>query len=95
MWNKICCKVAALTRLIDNGAYLNHFTMLSQDKSIKSADREKLKGYVLRWRKLKVLLGYAFFHDILKPIGILSKILQEEKALDEMKLRMSQLSRKS
>ena len=38
-------KVAALTRLIDrHGAYLNHLTMLSQHKSIKSADREKLRG---------------------------------------------------
>ena len=95
-------KVAALTRLIDRyGAYLNHLTMLSQDKNIKSADRKKLKGYVLRWRKSKVLSGCAFFHDILKPIGILSKILQEDelcivrvieaflktkKVLDEMKL---------
>ena len=40
-------KVAALARLIDRyGAYLNHLTMLSQDRQVKSADQEKLKGYV-------------------------------------------------
>ena len=51
-------KVAALARLIDRyGAYLNHITMLSQDRKVKSADREKLKGYVLQWRKSKVLLA--------------------------------------
>ena len=73
-------KVVALARLIDRyRAYLNHLTMLSQDRKVKSADQEKLKGYVLRWRKSKVLLACALFHDVLKPIGILSKILQEEE----------------
>ena len=73
-------KVAALARLIDrHGAYLNHLTMLSQDRKVKSADCEKLKDYVLRWRKSKVLLACALFHDVLKPIRILSKILQEEE----------------
>ena len=73
-------KVAALARLIDRyGAYPNHLTMLSQDRKVKSADREKLKGYVLRWRKSKILLACALFHDVLKSIGVLSKILQEEE----------------
>ena len=61
------------------GAYLNHLTMLPLNKSIKSVDREKLKGYVLWRRKSKNLLGCAFFHNILKPTGILSKILQEDE----------------
>ena len=96
-------KVAALGRLIDRyGAYLNHLTMLSQDRTVKSVDREKVKGYVLRWRKSKILLGCAFFYDVLKPLGILSKILQEDelclvraieaffktkKALEEIKMK--------
>ena len=53
--------------------------MLSQDRTVKSVDREKVKGYVLRWRKSKILLGGAFFYDILKPLGLLSKILQEDE----------------
>ena len=73
-------KVGALAQLIDRyGAYLNHLTMLSQDRKVKSADQKKLKGYVLRWRKSRVLLACALFHDVLKPIRILSKILQEEE----------------
>ena len=73
-------KVAALERLIDRyGAYLNHLTMLSQDKTVKPVDREKLKGYILRWRKSKILSGCAFFYDVLKPLGMLSKVLQEYK----------------
>ena len=39
-------------------------------RSVKSTDRQKLKGYVLRWSKCKVLLGCAFFHDVLKPVAI-------------------------
>ena len=76
--------------------------MSSQDKTMKSIDRGKVKAYVLRWRKSKILLGCAFFYDILKPLGIFSKILQEDelclvrvieaffrtkKSLDEIKMK--------
>lgn len=97
----IAHKVSALTRLVDRfGAYLSHLITLSEDRSVKSADRQKLKGFVLRWRKSKFLLGCAFFHDLLRPVGILCKVLQEDelcivrtvesfmktkKALDEIK----------
>ena len=99
----IAHKVSALARLVDRyGAYLSHLITLSQDTVVKSLDRQKLKGYVLKWRKSKVLLGCALFHDVLKPLGILSKVLQEdelcivraieamvktEKCLDELKTK--------
>jgi len=56
--------------------------------------------------KIKSLLACALFHDILKPLGILSKILQEEelcvvrgieaflrtkKSLEELKARISKI----
>ena len=73
-------KVSALTRLVDRfGAYLSHLIALSEDRSLKSVDRQKLKGYVLRWQKSKFLLGCAFFHDLLRPVGILCKVLQEDE----------------
>ena len=76
----IAHKVSALARLVDRyGAYLSHLFTLSQDSTVKSIDRQKLKGYVLKWRKSKVLLGCALFHDVLKPLGILSKVLQEDE----------------
>ena len=72
-------KVTALGRLIDRlGAYLGHFTALSEERSTKAADRQKLKGYVRKWRAGKVLLGCAFFHDLLKPASVLCQVLQEE-----------------
>ena len=76
-------KVAALGRFIDKyGAYLNHLTTLVGDSSqrLHSLDRQKLKGYVKKWRDSKILLGCAVFHDILKPFAQLCKILQEDNA---------------
>ena len=35
--------------------------------------------FKMAWRKSKFLLGCAFFYDILKPIGIQGKILQEDE----------------
>ena len=68
-----------MDRLLDHyGAYLNHLTMLVDDPKTKPVDRQKLKGYVLKWRDARMLLGSAYFCDLLKPSSILCKILQEE-----------------
>jgi hypothetical protein len=59
---------AALDRLVDRlGAYLAHLTMLADDPKTKSVDRQRLKGYILKWRNAKMLIGSALFCDILKP----------------------------
>ena len=60
------------------GAYLNHLTMLVDDPKTKPVDRQKLKGYVLKWCDARMLLGSAYFCDLLKPSSTLCKILQEE-----------------
>ena len=52
---------------------------LIEDPKIKPGDRQKLKGYVTKWRDGKVLLGCAIFHDILKPTAILCKSLQADE----------------
>ena len=73
-------KVSALGRFIDKfGIYLSHLTMLAEQPGIKSVDKQKIKGYILRWRDSKMLLGSAFFHDLLKPAAILCKALQEDE----------------
>ena len=76
----IAHKVSALNCFIERyGAYLNHLTVLSQDKTTKAVDRQKLKGYILRWKKSKILIGCAMFHDILKSSAILCKVLQNSE----------------
>ena len=73
-------KVAALERVVDRfGAYLSHMIALTEDTSLKSVDRQKVKGYVLKWQDSKILLGCALFHDLLRPCSVLCKVLQEEE----------------
>lgn len=75
----IAHKVAALERMIDRfGAYLTHFVAMTEDDSVKAVDKQKINGYILKWRDSKVLLGCAFFHDLLKSTSILCKVLQED-----------------
>ena len=73
-------KVAALGKLIDRyGAYLSHLTSLTEDSTIKASDKQKLKGYILKWRDAKMIFGCALFHDLLKPSAILCKVLQDDE----------------
>lgn len=72
-------KVAALSRVIERfGAYLNHLCSLTEDSSVKPVDKQKLKGYILQWRNAKLLVGCAFFRDLLKPASILCEVLQKD-----------------
>ena len=76
----IAHKVSTLNRFIERyGAYLNYLTVLSQDKTTKAVDRQKLKGYILRWKKSKILIRCDMFHDILKSPAILCKVLQNSE----------------
>ena len=52
---------------------------MTEDTSLKPVDRQKVKGYVLKWQDSKILLGSALFHDLLRPCSILCKVLQEEE----------------
>lgn len=73
-------KVAALGRVIDRyGAYISHLVSLTEDTSVKSVDKQKLKGYIKKWNDGKTLIGCAFFYDLLKPCSIISKALQDEE----------------
>ncbi len=70
----------ALQRLIDRyGAYLNHLITLSEDETIRSDDRARLKGYLQKWKQAKMLVGAALYVDVLKPPSLLSLSLQGDK----------------
>ena len=74
----ITFKRKALQRFVDRyGVYLKHLGKLVEDKSIKSVDRQRLKGYLLKWREAKMLIGSALYTDALKPASVLSLSLQE------------------
>ena len=41
-----------------------------------STDRQRVKGYLLKWREARILFGSALYVDILKPASLLSLTLQ-------------------
>ena len=70
-------KLNAMKRVLSKyGAYTAHLTTLSEDTSVKSVDRAKLKGYLKKWLNAKYLLGCAAFVDLLTPCSYFSKTLQ-------------------
>ena len=72
-------KRKALQRVVDRyGAYLHHLQTLVEDRTIKSIDRQRLKGYLLKWKQSKILLGCAMYIDILQSPSILSLTLQDD-----------------
>lgn len=73
-------KVSALKRILSRyGAYTNHLATLSEDSTVKSTDRAKLKGYYLKQTESKYLLGCAVFVDLLTPCSIFSKEMQNDE----------------
>lgn len=73
-------KLRAMTRVVSKfGAYTSHLTTLSEDSSLKPADRAKLWGYYNKWTDTKCLLGCAFFIDLLTPCMIYSKSMQSDE----------------
>ena len=66
-----------MNRFVDRfGAYLSHLCSLTEDCSVMSSDKQKLKGCILKWQNGKMLLGCVLIIDLLKPVAILSKSLQ-------------------
>ena len=60
------------------GAYTSHLSALTEDKTVKAVDRQRLKGYVSRWMDGQVLLGCALYVDILQAPSFLSLTLQND-----------------
>lgn len=74
-------KRKALLRVLDRyGAYIHHLCTLTEDPSIKPDDRQRLKGYLNRWKQPKMLIGCALYVEALKPVSLLSLTLQKEGA---------------
>ncbi len=72
-------KRKALQRVVDRyGAYMNHLAALVEDKAVKSIHKQRLKGYLLRWREGRMLLGCALYVDVLRPASYLSLTLQSD-----------------
>ena len=60
------------------GAYTNHLSAMSEDRSFKSMDRAKILGYYRQRTNAKYILGCAVFIDLLTPCVSLSKVMQQD-----------------
>ena len=76
LWHTICRIFATLERF---GGYISHLFMIANDPKAKSSDRQKMKGYILKWQDSKVLIRCAFFLDLLRPAPKLCKVLRESE----------------
>ena len=56
--------------------YISHLIALSEDMSLKSEDRARLKGYVQKSTHAKFLIACAMYTQVLKPPSILILSLQ-------------------
>jgi len=56
---------------------VTHLISVTEDTSIKSDDRARIKGYLQKWVQYRYILGCALYVDILKPASILSLCLQD------------------
>ena len=74
-------KRKALQRVLDRyGAYIHHLSTLTEDSTLKPDDRQRLKGYLLKWKQPRMLIGCAMYVEALKPVSLLSLSLQKEGA---------------
>ena len=67
----------ALQRVLDRfGAYICHLITLTEDRSVKSEDKAKIRRHINKWGQTRVLIGCALCVDILKAPSLLSVTLQ-------------------
>ena len=59
--------------------YIHHLAALSEESSVKSSDRAKLRGYHTKWIEGKYLIGCAVFVDLLTPCFVFSKVMQSDE----------------
>ena len=78
-------KLSAMKRVLSKfGAYSSYLIALSEDSSVKAADRAELKGYCTKWLNAKYVLGCAFYCDILSPCAIFSEVLQQDTLVEPL-----------
>ena len=78
------------------GAFIGHLSSLSEDRSIRSADSAKLKGFYNRWTEAKYILGCAVFYIFCHPVlhflnacrmMILTSLVRTVKETDQLSKR--------
>ena len=57
---------------------MSHLQALTEDTTIRNVDRQRLKGYLSKWKEGRILIGCALYIDVLQSPSLLSLSLQDE-----------------
>jgi hypothetical protein len=58
-------KRKAMQRIVDRfGIYISHLTALSEDRTLRSEDRDRLAGFVKKWCSARILIGCAAYIEV-------------------------------
>lgn len=82
---------------------MQHLQTMSEDKSYKSADRQKFKGWLRKWQQARIPLLACLFVEILSPAKVLSLAFQDNnidtvssiQRLETAKKQLARLERKN
>ena len=73
-------KIGAMTRILDKfGLYITHLENVAIDTSYRAKERNRIKGYLNKWKNSKMSVKFCFYLELLKPIMQLSLYFQKEK----------------
>ena len=69
-----------MTQILDKfGLYITHLENVDTDTSYRAKERNRIKGYLKKWKNSKMLGKLCFYLELLKPIMQLSLHFQKEK----------------
>ena len=97
-------KLAAMKMCLDKwGVYIQHLETMTEDETITSKEKAKMKGYLKRWKSSRMPLLLSLFIDILTIPSILSLTFQKEtidpvqtvRAFKKVKERLVQFEKKA
>ena len=74
-------KVSALGKSIKYGVYLSHLTMLTEDPDVKSVDKQRITGYILRWHEPNMLLEVLSFTIYLNQLLLYARHYKKMKCV--------------
>ena len=91
-----------MTRILDKfGLHITHLENVATDTGYKTKERNRIKGYLNKWKNSKMLVDICFYLELLKPTMQLSLNSQKENnytgsaaiALGKVKGKLSRLKK--
>ena len=57
-----------MTRILDKfGLYITHLGNVATDTSYRAKERDRIEGYLNKWKNSKMLVNLCLYLELLKP----------------------------